>query len=138
MEGIRWRLRLAVLVAVPVVALCGCGSDAGDLPANAEPSPKVTVAMVDGAYVPPKVRIAVGTRVTFVNRVPQANTAETDGVGFFEFDRNLLDRENLFDIHTVQQGEAESVEFDTPGFYRYKSSVDSTMTGVIEVVQAQQ
>ena len=124
--------RLAVVAAL-VASLAGCGSES--LPADAEPIPKVTVALTDGAYVPSRVRIPVGSRVTFVGR-SGVNTAETDGVGFFEFDRLELDRKNLFDIHTVQTGEAESVEFDTPGIYRYHSSLDSEMEGVVEVVQA--
>jgi plastocyanin len=131
-----WVLRLTVLTAaVAVLAVSGCDRGDGASPANdAQATPKVTVAMIDGAYIPEKARIRVGSRVTFFNRVGDQNTAETAHVGFFEYDRRVLDRKNLFDVHTVQQGEAESVEFDTPGTYRYRSSVDSEMRGVIEVL----
>lgn len=140
---LEWRGRLALAgrpavaatAAALLVAWSGCGGADGDSSANAEASPKATVVMVDGAYEPRRVRIPVGGRVTFVNRVPNANTAETDNAaGFFESDRQALDRKNLFDIHTVQRGEAESVEFDTPGVYRYHSSLDERMKGAIEVV----
>jgi plastocyanin len=120
----------AVLLAA-IVAGCG-SSDEG--PTNAEPSPKATVVMTDGAYRPARVRVEVGSRVTWVNRHDEGNTAETGGAGFFEFDVEKLDARNVFDIHTVQQGEAESVEFDTPGKYTYYSSLDSRMKGVVEVV----
>ena len=126
--------RLTVLAAVAAaLALSGCGGANG--PAVEEPSPKVTVALTDGAYSPARVRIPVGSRVTFVNRVSTSNTAETYDVGFFEYDRRVLDRENQFDVHTLQRGEAESAEFDTPGIYRYRSSLDSDMRGTIEVVE---
>lgn len=116
--------------------LSGCGGG-GDVPAEAQASPKATVVMTHGAYEPAKVRISVGSRVTFVGAAGAINTAETDGVGFFEHDRRLLDRQNEFDVHTVLPGEAESVEFDTPGVYRYGSSLDSEMKGTIEVVEPQ-
>ena len=127
-------LAAVVAAALALALLPGCGDDAGS-PANAEASPKATVTMTDGAYIPARVRIHVGDRVTFINRSDVANTAETDDVGFFEYDRRVHDRDNEFDIHTVQRGEAESVEFDTPGIYRYHSSLDDEMKGVIEVVE---
>jgi len=127
------RLAPCAIACLALVAP-GCGGDP-DTPHDAEASPKATVVMTGTAYSPAKVRIAVGSRVTWVNRSRQPNTAETDGVGFFEMDRTLLDRRNQFDIHTVQRGEAESVEFDTPGTYEYHSSLDSEMKGVVEVVE---
>jgi plastocyanin len=113
---------------------CGGGSTA-DSPANVQASPKATVVLTDGAYRPARVRVEAGSRVTFVNRSTSPNTAETDGVGFFEYDRRKLDRQNRFDLHIFQPGEAESVELDTPGTYRFHSSLDSEMKGVIEVVE---
>jgi plastocyanin len=137
MEGdVRIRLTQGACVMAVLAlgaAVSGCGGNATSS-ADAVATPKATVAFSDGRYVPARVRIEVGSRVTFVNRDLQPNTAETDGVDFFEYDRAKLDRQNRFDVHTVQQGEAESVEFDTPGTYRFHSSLNRDMDGVIEVV----
>jgi len=122
-----------MLLAVMAMALAACGGSHS--PADAQPSPKATVLFTDDGYQPATIRVPAGSRITFFNRSGSANTAETDGVGFFEFDREKLDRQNLFDIHTLQPGEAESIELDTPGTYRYHSSLDSEMKGTIEVVE---
>jgi plastocyanin len=122
------RLAAGMLALLAVTAF-GCGDDA----TSGEPSPKVTVVLDDGRYHPARVRIRPGSRVTFVNRSPDINTAETDGVGSFEYDRTKLDRQNRFDIHVLRHGEAESVEFDTPGRYEFHSSLDPGMRGVVEV-----
>jgi plastocyanin len=130
--------RLAALApwAIACLALAGpgCGGDRSS-PVDAKPSPKVTVILEGDEYVPAHVRVPVGGRVTWFAAGQGSYTAETDGVGFFEVDRRKLDRLNRFDIHTVQRGEAESVEFDTPGVYRYYSSFDSSMKGTVEVVE---
>jgi plastocyanin len=121
---------------VPILlalALTGCGDD-GDGAANAQPTPKATVVMTEDGYQPKRVRVEVGSRVTWVNRDAAAVTAQTDGVGFFDYNRTAHDRRNVFDLHTLQVGEAESVEFDTPGTYKYYSSFNTAMRGVIEVV----
>lgn len=126
---------MAAATVLAALAAAGCGADPG-AGQRAEPTPKATVVMDDGAYRPSRVTIPVGGRVTWVNGGSEAHTAETDGVGFFEYDRAKLDRRNRFDIHTLQPGEAESVEFDTPGTYRFHSSFDEGMRGSVEVVAA--
>jgi plastocyanin len=130
------RLRIA-LPLVALVAMVGAlaADDSRESPASATPSDKVTVVFSEGAYRPAQVRIEAGDRITFVNRDLAMNTAETPGVGFFEYDRTSLDGRNEFDIHTLVQGEAESVEFDTPGTYHYYSSLDPGMKGVVEVTE---
>jgi plastocyanin len=120
-------------LSLPVLALSSCGGDS-NTPANAQPSPKVTVEMLEESYRPATVRIPVGGRVTWVSGGDASNTAETGGAASFETDRNKLDRLNVFDIHTIQPAEAESVEFDTPGRYRYGSSFSDAL-GVVEVVE---
>lgn len=115
-------------LAVLALAVCGCGGDARD----PDPSPKTTVVMTKASYRPAHVTLEAGGRVTFFAR--EGHTAETDGVGFFEFDLDKLDRLNRFDTHILQPGEAMSVEFDTPGTYEYHSSLDADMRGVVEVV----
>lgn len=117
-------------VALAAIAI-GCGSNSGL--ANIEPTGKATVVLGDGHYTPARVTIEAGERITFFNGSTTANTAETYGVGFFELDREDLARRGQFDVHTVQPGEAESVQLDRPGVYRYGSSLDGGMRGVIEV-----
>lgn len=124
---------VAVTCALAVsLAATGCRGQAPD-PPTAPPSPKRTVLIDDGGYQPARVQIRAGGRVTWVNRGQSAQTVETDGVAFFELDREKLDVENRFDLHTLQPGEAESVAFDTPGRYEYHSSFDSEMKGTVVV-----
>jgi plastocyanin len=119
-------MAMAVLVA-------GCG-EAGD---DERPTPKVVVEMRDGSYAPAKVRVPVGGRVTWVNVTEEdAHTAQSPAVPEVLYDLRILDAQNRFDLHTLQPGEAQSAEFDTPGRYRYFSSFDNSMTGVVEVVPA--
>jgi plastocyanin len=133
--GRRRTLAIFAGATTGLVVLAGLtATDDGGGPAEAAPSNKTTVVLKAGAYHPARVRIRPGSRVTFVNRSRSMNTAETHGVGFFEYDRKSLDARNEFDIHTLVQGEAESVEFDTPGVYRYRSSLDTEMKGRVEVV----
>lgn len=125
--------RVACLAAVALAGV-GCGEAAG--PHSEQPTPKRTVVMEDDAYHPETVRIPVGTRVTWVNRNEPVVTVETAGVAFFEYDREKLDRQNRFDLHSFDVGEAESVLFDTPGRYVYGSSFDSSMVGTVIVTRA--
>jgi plastocyanin len=136
----RWRgprLRLlgvaAALAALPLL-LTSCGGDE-DSPVSAKPTPKVTVVAGEEGYDPALVKIEPGTRVTWVSNSDNGVTVETLGVGFFDFDRTRHDRLNIFDLHTLNAGEAESVEFDTPGRYQYHSSYDSSKKGVVEVTE---
>lgn len=119
--------------AVAALVLGGCGEGDPDSAANARATPKATVVVTDGAYVPARVHIEAGQRVTFVNRHGEANTAETGGTGLLDYDRTQHARRRQFDVHTLQQGEAESVRLDRPGAYTYYSSLDGDMKGVIEV-----
>ncbi len=126
-----WALACAVLLAP------GCGGDDSSAVQD-DASPKATIVMTDSTYRPAEVRIEVGGRVTWVNGSQTANTAETDGAGFFATDRRDLDERNVFDLHTLQPGEADSVEFDTPGRYRFHSSLNDRMRGVVEVVDTEE
>lgn len=117
-------------LAVALLAV-SCGEDGGDV--DLQPTPKATVIIEDGRYQPPTVRVPAGARVTWVNLNADFATVETAGVGFMEFDRDKLDREDKFDLHTFSIGEAESAEFDTPGRYEYYSSYDNDMKGTVIV-----
>ena len=81
---------------------------------EALPSQKTTVAIYDTGFRPPKVTIPVDSRVTFVNGALNGNTAQSLIVPPVEYDLRVFDRQNKFDTHTLQPGEAQSVEFDTP------------------------
>jgi len=131
----RWPLAL-VCVGLLAVAAPGCGGDdasAGDI----EPTPKVTIVMKNGDYHPDNLQIPQGTRVTWVNASKETQTAETPNAGFFEVDRRKLARLGLFDTHTLQPGEAESLVFNRPGKYGYGSSYDGRMWGQIKVVESE-
>jgi plastocyanin len=126
-----------VLACLAPLALTtpGCGDDdAGAV--DAKPLPKVTIVMKDGAYRPGKVRVEAGTRITWVNAGKRPATAETPGAGFYEVDRQELIRRGLFDTHTLQPGEAESLVLEWPGEYRYGNSFNTKMWGVVEVVRS--
>lgn len=128
--------RNLVATAVGLIAASalagGCASD-GPRPASAEPPPKRTVVIRGDAYRPEVLRVPAGTRVTWVNTDPSADTVETHGVGFFEFDRTRLERQGKFDLHVLNRGEAESVVFRRPGRYDYSSSLDVHMRGTVIV-----
>ena len=112
----------------------GCG-DAGEGPANVEPPPKVTVVLGPKAYRPAQIEIRPGTRVTWVNGSREQNTVETRDVGFVEHDREAMAARGQFDLHILSTGEAESIVFGRPGVYRYTSSLDSDMRGVVRVAR---
>jgi len=121
---------LVTTAAIAALAIAGCGGASDE----SEPPPKATVELRDDGYHPSRAKIPVGGRITWVNVSDDAGTAQTSGVPEVELDLRKLDAKNLFDTHTLQPGEAETVAFDTPGEYEYFSSFDVGATGIIEVV----
>lgn len=119
-------------VAVVAVTIAGCGG-APRGPANEVPPPKVTVVLGAREYRPARIEVPAGTRVTWVNASKEQNTVETADVGFFEYDREAMARRGTFDLHILSSGEAESLVLERPGTYRYTSSLDSEMVGVVRV-----
>lgn len=134
--GSGWPPLALACLGLLAIAAPGCGGDDASA-VDAEPTPKVTIVMRESSYSPDKVKIEAGTRVTWVNASRSAHTAETPNAGFYEVDRTKLARRGLFDIHTLQPGEAESIVFDRPGKYGYGSSYSPGMWGVIEVVESE-
>lgn len=118
----------ATLTGVAIGALGGCASET-----SRGPAPKATVVLRGDHYAPARTTIEAGQRVTFVNGSGRINTAETDGVGFFDLDRVEHDRRERFDTHLMRPGEAHTFEFDEPGRYEYHSSLHGDMTGLIVV-----
>ena len=127
-----WRSALVAAAGAALCATVGCG---GDPQTYAEPTPKATILVRNGAYDPTTVRIPVGGRVTFVATTSAPSTAETDRDEEYELDREKLDRLEQFDTHALALGEAQTVEFDTPGTYPFHSSFDGAMWGSVEVVE---
>lgn len=115
------------------VLAAGCAGDGSPAEGVAKPAPKRTIVLENSTYHPPVVRVRAGSRVTWINGGDTPHTAETDGVGFFDYDRTEHRAQGLFDLHTLQPGEAESVLFTRPGRYDYHSSLDTTMTGTVIV-----
>jgi plastocyanin len=124
--------RLLVAVAIAVVGLAGCGSGVEET----KLAPKKTVEVREDGYHPARVEIPTNGRVTWVNVSDGLATAQSPDVPEIVHDLRRLDARNLFDTHTLQPGEAQTVSFDTPGEYQYFSSFDTSMVGVIEVADA--
>lgn len=135
--GPSWPPPLAI-ACLGMLALAAPGCGGGEASAvDVEPTSKVTVVMKDGDYHPDNLQIDKGMRVTWVNASKDAHTAETPNAGFYEVDRRKLAERGLFDIHTLQPGEAESLVFDRVGTYEYGSSYDPGMWGRIKVVEGE-
>lgn len=120
---------IALLGLALALACGGCGPSlkAQDVP------PKRTIVATDHGYLPDRLTVRAGTRITFVGRSDQPVTAETEGVGVLDLDRRQHREAGMFDVHTLQRGEAETVMLDRVGTYRYRSSYDGTMRGLITV-----
>jgi FtsP/CotA-like multicopper oxidase with cupredoxin domain len=84
-----------------------------------------TIDIVDGAYQPELVTVAVGTTVTWTNRDSVPHTATADA----------LDASGapLFDTGQFGQRVTRSHTFAEPGNYGYHSAVDPEMYGEIRV-----
>lgn len=123
----------SLAVAAATVLAAGCGADTGPGPANLTPPAKATIVLGDDGYRPERLTVPAGTRVTWVNGSETDNTVETEGVGFFEYDRRAMARRGQFDLHILSGAEAESIVFDRPGVYWYGSSLDEQMVGRLTV-----
>jgi plastocyanin len=134
--GPSWHPLALACLGLLALAAPGCGGDRVSA-ADAEPTPKVTIVMKDGDYHPDNLQIDTGMRVTWVNASKDPQTAETPKAGFYEVDRRKLAKRGLFDIHTLQPGEAESLVFNRVGTYEYGSSYDTRMWGRIKVVESE-
>lgn len=100
-------------------------ADIPDVPKASGPAPKhVTVVMENSRNHPLVARVAVGGRVTWINRDAERHTAET-----------WFTKKHGFDTHTLEQGESVTVTMRAPGWYPYFSSYgEPSMKAAIEVV----
>jgi plastocyanin len=134
-----WRL-LAVAALIASIAGCGDdGKDAGNGPAR--------VVITEDGYDPATLRIAPGTRVTFVNRSKErSQSAMDDPTGMLDVspqpgatahDGSEVNRASRkgFTTHALFPGEWQAVIFPVAGRYEYTSAFDSSLAGTIEVVR---
>jgi len=129
---------LAVAIAATLLVATGCSdsgtsddtanpptADAatdttnGDEPATGSPA---AVSIVDFAYDPAGIEIAVGDTVTFTNEDAATHTATSEEDAPVAFDSDDLD-----------EGATTDVTFDEPGDYPYCCSIHEYMKGNIRV-----
>jgi len=130
-------LILPVLLAA-AIAFVACGDDDSDgggttaaPPAEtteSEPAPSGSAArsekveIVEFAYQPDPVVVAVGGKVTWQNEDSAPHTATAD--------------DGSFDTGTLEEGKLKSETFKEAGSYPYICSIHPDMTGTVEVVAA--
>ena len=105
----RRRVTIAVLAAGALLA-AGCGGE-DDEPAQARPAARsaVTVQIASFKYLPARIDVAVGGKVTWVNQDKAPHTAENKTLeGPAEFETGRLDL-----------GDRKTVTFTQPGAYKY-------------------
>jgi plastocyanin len=112
---------IALLVAVALLALAGCGGGGGETSSGAtSEGGTATVAVKDYSFAPGRLTVAKGTTVSFTNHDSTAHTATADsGSGF--------------DTGTVAPGKTKSVTFEKPGTYTYHCAFHPFMKGTITV-----
>jgi plastocyanin len=105
-------LRSAGMLAL-LGAMVGCGSGSTATthaslrpdPVLARPSPAVTVAIRNFVFPRAVIRVAPGTRVTFINEDDAAHSATATSP--------------QFDTGTLNQGQSRTITFRRAGVYRY-------------------
>lgn len=107
---------LAVLVALGI-ATVSLGLDVGEASAQ-----DTTVAIVDFAFQPASVTVAVGSTVTWSNGGAAPHTVTSSS--------------GAFDSGTLQPGASFSHTFDTVGTFSYFCSIHPSMTGTITVTES--
>ena len=131
-------LILPVLLAA-AIAFVACGDDDSDgggttaaPPAEtteSEPAPSGSAArsekveIVEFAYQPDPVVVAVGGKVTWQNEDSAPHTATAD--------------DGSFDTGTLEEGKIGSESFKEAGTYPYFCEIHPTMRGTVEVLDAE-
>ena len=135
---------LLPVLALLAAGLVACGGDddstseteatttvteetSGGAATNGEPSAagdlerSVKVEIVDFAYDPDPVTIAVGGKITWLNQdsAPHTATAEDES----------------FDTGTLDQGKLKAETFKEAGTFSYICTIHPTMKGTVEVVE---
>lgn len=139
MGGNRWVRRTALALTLGLAAtLGGCGDD------DEDQAQIKTVRMTYGGYLPERLRIDTGDRVTFVNRTddPQRIVDESAAVSSINpewttqppapADGRATDRG--FSTRTLAPGERQTVTFEAPRVYRYTEATGSPRYGTVTVV----
>lgn len=114
-------------ILLAVVALVRLGQDQpdGSRTAVARDGAAVAVDIVDFAFAPDPLAVAVGADVTWTNKDSFAHTAtataKTTGAGA------------PFDSMDLEPGQSYSYRFDTPGTFTYLCAIHNSMTGTVVV-----
>jgi plastocyanin len=108
----------ALLVAVTVAALAGCGGDEAGQAGSA--SATAAVAIDDFSFAPPHITVTAGTTVDFTNHDSTAHTATARGGA-------------AFDSGTIAPGKSRGITLREPGTYSYYCAFHPFMTGTITV-----
>jgi plastocyanin len=116
----RWvgALRTSMTVVLGMAALVAVAAAPSFAAAPAEAT--VPVSIVDFAFVPDTVIVAVGDTVTWSNDGLAPHTTTADDA--------------TWDSGTMMSGAVFSFTFDTPGDFRYSCAFHPTMTGAVSVV----
>jgi plastocyanin len=105
------------------VGLIDGGSSRSSAPASAASGPakkKARVPIRGFAFVPAKIRILVGGKVTFTNFDSAPHTATAD-------------QGAAFDTGTLMQNQKKTVKFATAGTFTYHCAFHPFMTGTVTV-----
>ncbi|MGH8951670.1 MAG: cupredoxin domain-containing protein [Acidimicrobiia bacterium] len=111
--------RVVVLLSALAIALTACSSD-GSSSTTSAAAAEERIEIVDFAYSPDTVTVAVGTTVTWEN-------AET-GIG-----HTATSDEDVWTSGTLNEGDEFSFTFDEAGTFAYFCTIHPDMTGTIVV-----
>lgn len=109
----------AALLVASLAGLVVATSDADGGGGAASPGAG-RVAIVDFAFDPSTVAVAVGDTITWTNKDTAAHTVTSDGDG-------------PLDSGTLREGATYEATFERPGRYAYICSIHPTMKGTVEV-----
>jgi plastocyanin len=111
-----------MLRALPLIAALAVVASSVPAAALADAPPAVTVVIRDMKYAPDTLTIAVGTKVTWINRDTMPHT--------------VTDRTHGFASAALDTGESYSYTFATPGEFTYSCVIHPFMVGKVVVKPA--
>jgi plastocyanin len=154
LSGGLYRGTAAVVIGVLVITAAGCGDDAeSDRPEASKPAgppasdgPRHTVWITDRGYLPKRLTIEVGDRVTFENRskrLPHSAQDESRGdidpspesKGATDHSGKDINYASMkgFATHSLFPGEPQTVVFKAPRTYYYYCTFHASLRGVLAV-----
>lgn len=117
----RTPLKAGLVAAVLALAATGCGGDdeRDGKPAAGSTSRSAEIDIASFMYRPPRVTVAAGATVTWVNRDTAPHTATAPG--------------KRFDTGTLRKGQRRGLKLDKPGTYRYYCEFHRFMEATVVV-----